>query len=56
LSCLLLLLEDGEELSSGFPRRVILDPLYIWRWLLTCDMVSPLTSIIFRTSFGVASV
>lgn len=27
-----------------------------WRWLLTCEMVSPFTSIILRTSFGVASV
>ena len=26
-----------------------------WRWLLTCEIVSPLTSINWRTSFGVAS-
>lgn len=26
-----------------------------WRWLLTCEIVSPLTSINWRTSLGVAS-
>lgn len=27
-----------------------------WRWLLTCEMVSPFTSISWRTSLGVASI
>ena len=26
-----------------------------WRWLFTCEMVSPLTSINWSTSLGVAS-
>ena len=42
--------EDGKKIE------MLLSIGLTWRWLLTCEIVSPFTSIILRTSFGVASV